>query len=92
MQKFWSLLFGLVMTAAVLLFVVAPFLGWWLPRNVSSFGQKVDALLQAVDVNWKQDMRQIAGTVQVQAEWIWSSVDRATYDPNGALESFWPTS
>lgn len=49
------------------------------------FGQKVDALLQAADVNWRQDVRQIAGVVQVQAEWIWSSVDRATFDPNGAL-------
>ena len=51
----------------------------------SGFGQKVDALLQAVDLNYKQDVRQIAGTVHVMAEWIWSSVDRATYDSNGAL-------
>jgi hypothetical protein len=49
------------------------------------FGQKVDALLQAADFNWRQDVRAIGGTVQLQAEWIWSGVDRATYDPTGAL-------
>jgi len=51
----------------------------------SGFGQKVDALLQAVDANWKQDIRPIGGTMQVTAEWIWSSVDRTTYDAHGAL-------
>lgn len=48
MQKWWSLLFGVVMGLAALSFVVAPFLGWWLPRNVSTFGSKVDNLFYLI--------------------------------------------
>jgi cytochrome c oxidase subunit 2 len=47
-QKLWSLLFGVVMTAAVVLFLVAPLAGWWLPKNVSSFGGQVDALFYVI--------------------------------------------
>jgi cytochrome c oxidase subunit 2 len=36
------------MFAAVALFVVAPFAGWWLPRNVSSYGHKVDNLFYVI--------------------------------------------
>jgi cytochrome c oxidase subunit 2 len=43
-NKWWSILFGVVMTACTLLFIVAPFVGWWLPKNVSVFGGRVDAL------------------------------------------------
>src|SRR2546421_2298851 len=43
-NKWWSVLFGTVMTAAVGLFIVAPFAGWWLPKNVSTYGPKVDLL------------------------------------------------
>ena len=39
MQKYWSILFGATMLGALLLFVIAPFIpGWWLPRNVATFG------------------------------------------------------
>lgn len=44
MHKWWSLLFGVIMTGAVLLFVVAPLFGWSLPKNVASFGGEVDSL------------------------------------------------
>ncbi|HEV3204874.1 MAG TPA: hypothetical protein VGY77_10845, partial [Gemmataceae bacterium] len=48
MHKWWSLLFGTVMTAAVLLFVGAFPLGWWLPENIATgannYGHKVDNL------------------------------------------------
>jgi cytochrome c oxidase subunit 2 len=47
-QKWWSYLFGGVTLAAVLLFVVAPFVGWWLPKNVSTFGGKVDGLFYLI--------------------------------------------
>jgi cytochrome c oxidase subunit 2 len=47
-QKWWSILFGVVMFAAVVLFLVAPLFGWWLPRNVSSYGGKVDALFYII--------------------------------------------
>jgi len=44
--KFWSFLFGAVNLAALGLFVVAPFYGWWLPKDVSApgFGSDVDWL------------------------------------------------
>jgi cytochrome c oxidase subunit 2 len=50
-QKWWSVLFGAMMTLAVLLFVVAPFMpdgGWWLPKNVSVFGGDVDFLFYLI--------------------------------------------
>jgi cytochrome c oxidase subunit 2 len=50
-QKWWSVLFGAVMAAAVGLFVVAGFfpgLKWWLPKNVSSFGDRVDGLFYLI--------------------------------------------
>jgi cytochrome c oxidase subunit II len=47
-QKFWSMLFGVVILLAVGLFAVAPFMGWWLPRDVSSFGGQVDDLFYLI--------------------------------------------
>src|SRR5438105_1112802 len=32
------------MLGALLLFVVSPFVGWWLPRNVATFGGGIDWL------------------------------------------------
>jgi len=34
--KWWSVLFGVMMTAAAGLFVVAPIFGWWLPPGMST--------------------------------------------------------
>lgn len=48
MQKFWGVLFGATMLAALLLFVVAPFVGWWLPKNVATFGSRIDALFYLI--------------------------------------------
>ena len=48
MQKIWSVLFGTVMTGAVLLFVVAPWVGWDLPHNISTFGGAVDRLYYGI--------------------------------------------
>jgi cytochrome c oxidase subunit 2 len=47
-QKFWSILFGATMAAALLLFIVSPFVGWWLPRNVSTFGGGIDGLFYLI--------------------------------------------
>ena len=45
MQKFWSILFGATMLGALLLFIVAFFVpGWWLPKDVSTFGHDIDVL------------------------------------------------
>ncbi len=46
MPKFWSILFGATMGGALLLFIVSPFVpGWWLPRDVSTYGSGIDALM-----------------------------------------------
>jgi cytochrome c oxidase subunit 2 len=48
-QKFWALLFGAVLAAAAGLFIVAPFVpGWWLPKNMCSFGPDVDHLFYII--------------------------------------------
>jgi cytochrome c oxidase subunit 2 len=47
-HKFWSGLFGVVLAACALLFVVAPFAGWWLPQDVASYGSKVDGLFYLI--------------------------------------------
>ncbi len=44
MGKWWSLLFAAVMTLCGGLFVVAPFVGWWLPQGVSTHAASVDNL------------------------------------------------
>ncbi len=44
MGKWWSLLFAVMMILCGGLFVVAPFLGWWLPDGVSTHAHLVDRL------------------------------------------------
>lgn len=48
MQKGWSIFFGVVLMATFLIWFVAPFYGWWLPENVSSFGHGVDNLFYVI--------------------------------------------
>lgn len=50
MQKWWSLFFGVVLLAAFLLCVAAPFVGWWLPPldNKESFGSDIDKLFYVI--------------------------------------------
>jgi hypothetical protein len=43
------------------------------------------ALLQDVDISYKPTIKAIDGQIDVRAEWIWSHVSEATYDPTGAL-------
>ena len=54
------------------------------------FGENVHALLQAVDVQYKTDIQEIAGTLEAKGEWVWSNVSKVTYDPDGTL-GFGPT-
>ena len=49
----------------------------------SGFGH-VYALLQAADFNWVQEVRPLGGVFRTRAEWVWSDVGRATFDPGGA--------
>jgi hypothetical protein len=46
---------------------------------------KTYVLLQAADLNWVQLCPQLGGVFTTRAEWIWSSVENTTYDPNGKL-------
>jgi cytochrome c oxidase subunit II len=47
-QKFWSILFGGTMLGALLLFIAAPLVGWWLPKNVATFGAGIDWLFYLI--------------------------------------------
>jgi cytochrome c oxidase subunit 2 len=46
--KWWSVLFGVMMVAAAGLFVVAPFVGWWMPEGVSSHAGAIDGLFNVI--------------------------------------------
>jgi cytochrome c oxidase subunit 2 len=48
MKKGWSVVFGIVLMATFLIWFAAPFFGWWLPENVSSFGGEVDQLFYVI--------------------------------------------
>jgi hypothetical protein len=47
--------------------------------------QKIDALLQAVGVNYKQEVEPLGGTIQAMAEYVWWNMGLATYDAGGDL-------
>jgi cytochrome c oxidase subunit II len=47
-QKGWGIFFGVVLLGTFLLCAVAPFVGWWLPDNVASFGPDVDYLYYVI--------------------------------------------
>jgi cytochrome c oxidase subunit II len=46
--KWWSILFGLVMLACGLSFIIAPAMGWWLPEGVSTHAWDVDFLFYVI--------------------------------------------
>lgn len=48
MGKGWSIFFGVVLLGTFLLCVAAPFLNWWLPANVASFGGEIDYLFYVI--------------------------------------------
>jgi cytochrome c oxidase subunit 2 len=47
-QKWWSIFFAVVLTATFVIWIVAPFAGWWLPTNVSTYGPDVDFLFYVI--------------------------------------------
>jgi cytochrome c oxidase subunit 2 len=47
-QKLWAVFFGVVLAAIFALCAIAPFVGWWLPQNVSSYGGDVDNLFYII--------------------------------------------
>jgi cytochrome c oxidase subunit 2 len=46
--KGWAWLFGVVLMATFLIWFIAPFYGWWLPENISSYGGAVDNLFYVI--------------------------------------------
>ena len=48
MNKFWGIVFAVVMAACGLSFVVAPLMGWWLPEGVSTHSRQVDDLFYVI--------------------------------------------
>jgi cytochrome c oxidase subunit II len=47
-QKGWSILFGVVLMGTFLIWFAAPFYGWWLPENISTFGADADDLFYII--------------------------------------------
>jgi len=50
-------------------------------------GADVDAsaYLHAVDIGYVRDSDLLKGVIDVRGQWVWSMVDRVTYDPDGSL-------
>jgi len=44
----WSYFFGVTLAIELGLFLVAPLLGWWLPKGVSTYSDSVDALFYGI--------------------------------------------
>lgn len=47
-NRFWAILFGAVLLACFALTAIAPWVGWWMPKNVSSFGGEIDNLFYII--------------------------------------------
>jgi cytochrome c oxidase subunit 2 len=47
-QKWWSILFGVVLAASFASFILAYGMGWWLPKDISTFGWQVDLLFYVI--------------------------------------------
>ena len=48
MQKGWSFFFGAVLLAELVLLIISPAMGWWLPENISTYGGSVDLLFYVI--------------------------------------------
>ena len=44
----------------------------------------VDALLVGVDAAYQKEIDSLMGTIDARVEWVWSSVDTVTFDPDGS--------
>lgn len=92
MQKFWSLYFGAVLIASFALCVVAPFVpGWWLPKNIASFGGEVDFLFYVI-LAFTGFFFVLTEVILVYTMWRFTAKPgaKSTYSHgNHALEVFW---
>ena len=48
MHRCWGLLFAAVNLAAIGLFAISPAMGWWLPKNIASYGADIDHLFYLI--------------------------------------------
>lgn len=60
----------------------------WSNPTPRGFDHDIHALLQAVDAQYKAQIEGLQGTLEARAEWLWSNVDRATYDVGDGPFSF----
>jgi cytochrome c oxidase subunit 2 len=87
----WSLYFGAVLLACFLLCAIAPFVGWWLPPNISTYGGDVDLLFYVI-TGFTTFFFVLCSAILVYAMWRYSHRDgaKATYTHgNHKLELIW---
>ncbi|MBI3851195.1 MAG: hypothetical protein HY298_13115 [Verrucomicrobia bacterium] len=48
-------------------------------------GGTVNAFLQSVDLSYVRESVALKGIVNLKAQWVWSHIDRFTYDPAGTI-------
>ncbi len=62
----------------------------WQMSRVGASGSaydKIDALLQEVDLSYVRDSELIRGAIDLRSEWIWSDVDPVNYGTGGAFKN-----
>ena len=48
-------------------------------------GHSVNSLLQSADLSYVRDSERLRGVINFKAQWVWSHIDRFTYDPDGTI-------
>lgn len=49
-------------------------------------GGSLNSLLQSVDFSYIRDSERLKGLINLKAQWVWSQVDKLSYDPDGAVD------
>src|SRR5580700_1098130 len=47
-RKRWAYLFGAMFLAQIVLYVVAPFMNWWIPLGISTYSADIDLLFYVI--------------------------------------------
>ncbi len=53
-------------------------------------GGSVKALLQSADMSYVRESTVLKGIINLKAQWVWSHIDKFTYDPGGTLGGPFP--
>jgi len=51
----------------------------------SDSADKVNSLMQSVDLSYVRDSARLKGIINLKAQWVWSNVDQIPYDPDGTV-------